>query len=110
MVLNRVMKGHELDTFFFGMMHLFDTCRHLFFRPTIDDHRVLGAETFGGTHGIHRGVAATDDGYVLAVEQRGVGSRIGSVHEVDAGEVFVAGHHTVQVLTRDVHKARKTGS
>ena len=43
-------------------------------------------------------------------EQRCVGRRVGSVHEVDAGQVFVAGEDAVEVLSGDIHEARQTGS
>ena len=92
------------------MMHLFDTRRHLFLRAAIDDHCVLGAQTFGRTYGIHGCVTAADDGYVLAVQDRRVGRGIAGVHEVDARQVFVARKHTVQVLAQDIHEARQTGS
>ena len=109
-VLDGVMEGQELDTFLLGMMHLFDTCRHLFFGAAVDDHRPLGTETLGGTDGIHGGVSTTDDRYVLSVEQRCVGRRVGSVHEVDTGQVFVAGEDAVEVLSGYIHESRQTCS
>ena len=108
MVLDGVMKCHELDPFLLGMMHFLHTCGHLFFRTAVDDHRTLCSQTFRGTNGIHRGVATTDDSYVLAVQNRRVGSRIGSVHQVHTGQVLVTRHHAVQVLARDVHESRQT--
>ena len=104
------MEREELDTFLFRVVYFLHTCRHLFFGTTVDDHRTLGTQTFRGTDSIHGGVTTTDDGYVLTIEKRCVSSRIGSVHEVDTRQVFIAGEHTVEVLTRDIHETRQTGS
>ena len=104
------MQGHELDSLLLGVMYLFDTCRHLVLRTAVDDHRVLGTKTFSGAHRIHGGVTTSDDSYVLTVQDRCIGVRIGGIHQVDTGQVLVARHHTVQVLTRDVHETRQTSS
>ena len=92
------------------MVHLFYTCRHLLFATAIDDHRALSTKTLSSTYSIHSGVTTTDDSYVLAIEQRRISSWIGSVHKVNTGQILVGGHHTVEVLTGYVHKARQTGS
>ena len=110
MVFERVMQGHELYSFLLGMLDFLHTRRHLLLATAVDNHRVLSAETFSRADSIHGGVATTDNRYVLTIEQGCVGRRIGSVHEVHAGEVFVTGEHTVQVLSGDIHESRQSGS
>ena len=104
------MQGEELDTLLFGMFDFLHTRRHLLLATAIDDHCALCTETFGGTNGIHSRVAASDNRYVLAVQQRCVCRRVGSVHEIDAGQVFVARENAVEVLARDIHESGQTGS
>ena len=36
-VFDWVVEGQEFYTFFLGMFHLLDTCRHFFFRTTVDN-------------------------------------------------------------------------
>ena len=49
-VFDRVMQREELNTFFFRMFYLFDTCRHFFFGTTIDNHGTFSTQAACSTH------------------------------------------------------------
>ncbi len=103
-----VMQCVKFNSLLLGMLDLLDAGRHLLLRASVDDHRLLGSQPSGGTHGIHGSVASTDHCYLLTHIYRGVALRIGSLHQVDTGEVLVARHDADQVLTRYVHEVGKT--
>ena len=73
------------------MVQLGATAGHLVLGTTVGDNGVLGAQTLGGTDGVHSHVAATKDDDVLAVLGGGVvlGELVG-LHQVHAGEVLVS--------------------
>ena len=108
-VLDGVVQRLELDALFLGMAHLFETGGHLLFATAIYQDDSLGAHALGRTGRVHGCVAATDDGDGLAGQHRSVAAA-SSAHQVDARQVFVARHHTIQVLAGDVHEAREAGT
>ncbi len=104
------MQGHEFHSLFLGVFHLFQAGRHLLLRAAVDDHGTFRAETLGCTDGVHRRIAATDHGYILAEGHRSVGVRIGGVHQVDTGQVFIGRHDVDGVLARYVHEVGQSGA
>ena len=106
--LYRVRQRVEDDALFLCVLHFFLTCRQFCHAAAVDDVHVLRAETLCGSRSVHGHVTAADDRHVFRVLDRRSGIIAVSLHQVAAGEEFVCGVHTLQVLARDVHKAGKT--
>ena len=87
------------------MVQLGTTAGHLVLGTAVSDDGVLGAQTLGGTDGVHSHVAAAKDNDVLAVLGGGVvlGELVG-LHQVHAGEVLVSEEDVGQVLAGDVEE------
>ena len=87
------------------MVQLGATAGHLVLGTAVSDDGVLGAQTLGGTDGVHSHVAAAKDNDVLAVLGGGVvlGELVG-LHQVHAGEVLVCEEDVGQVLAGDVEE------
>ena len=83
------MQCEEMDTLFLRMLHLFQPCRHLGFRTSVDKG-YISPQPLGRTAGIHCRVASADDKYLPAYYDRRVGLRIGSIHEVDTCQILIA--------------------
>lgn len=109
-IFDGVAEGHELYALFLSMLHLLNARGHLGLAATIDYHRSLGPLTTRGAHGVHGGVASSDDGHAAALEHGGVLAGTAGTHEVDAGEIFVARHDSDVVFSGYAHEARKSGS
>ena len=102
------MQGEELDTFFLGVLHLFEAGRHLGFRTAIDNHHPFRTQAFGRAAGVHGRVATAHYHDILGQMDRGVRIRIRGVHEVDARQVLVARHDVDTVLARNTHEVRQS--
>ena len=103
------MEREEVYALFLRVLHLFESCRHLSFRTTVDEGHV-SPQALSRAAGVHSRVAATDDDHLLTNINRSISIGVGRIHEVDAGEVFVARHHVDVVLTGDVHKVGQSGT
>ena len=66
-----VVQGEKLYALFFGVFRLFAAGGHFGFAATVDNHGAFGTQATGGTHRVHGGVATSDDGYMLTVEDGG---------------------------------------
>ena len=97
-VFQRVVQGEELDTFFLGVLHLFEAGRHLGFRTAIDNHHPFRTQAFGRAAGVHGGVATTDHDDLLADIERRLRVGLVGVHDVDAEEELVGGEDMDGVL------------
>ena len=98
-----------MDTLFFRMLYLFKTGRHLCLGTAVDKSHV-STQALSRAAGVHSRVTTTDDHHLLTNINRSIGIGVSRIHEVDAGEVFVARHHVDVVLTRDVHEVGQSGS
>ena len=108
-IFDRIVEHVEIDALLHSVMHLFGTGWKLVDATTIDERNGFGTHTLGGTSRVHGCVATATNDYVLALEHRSVIALATTcTHKVDASQVFVGRHHADEVLTRDVHKARKT--
>ena len=103
------MQRQEVDTFLLGVLHLLQTCRHLNLRTTINEC-YLSTQTLGCTTRVHSGVTTTHNEYALSWVQRGISSRISSIHQVHTGQILVRRHDIDAVLTRDIHEVRQTSA
>ena len=92
------------------MFYFLDTCRHFLFRTTIDNDSALCTKTFGSTNRVHRCITTTDYCYVFTESYRSVRIFTGSVHQINASEVFVGRHDIDGILSRDIHKVRQPGT
>ena len=97
----------ELDAFLAGVLHFFSASRHLGLRAPVNQRGGFGAETAGGAHRVHGGIATADNDHVAiaAVVDRLVELRkaIGA-HQVGAGEKFVGRVDAVEVLAGHAEK------
>ena len=80
----------------------------LFHAAAVDDVHVR-AETLGAAGGVHRDVAAADDGDLLALKRHDgrVGALAVGLHQVDAGQELVGRVNAAEVFTGDVHEHRQ---
>ena len=90
-------------------MDLFATGRK-FGLGTAVNYRNLGSETQRSAGGVHSDVAAADNHTFRTGVDGSLVALFISVHKVVAGEELVGRNHSVQVLARNVHESRKTGS
>ena len=70
------------------MLHLFKSGWHFCLRTAINQGN-FGAESFSGTAAIHCSVAATYYNHLLTQVDRGVGMRVGCIHQVHTGKILV---------------------
>ena len=96
--LGRVAQEHEGNALLLGLDDLHLLGGHLGAGAAVDDVDGLGAEPDGGAAGVHRGVAAADDGDGAAVEPRLL------AQEVDAAE------DALGVLARYAHRRGAPGT
>ena len=89
-------------------MDFFGAGGHFGSAAAIDDGANFGAEAFGGSDGVHRGVAAADDADAFAADDWRVGVGVVGLHKVCAGEVFVGGIDAFEIFAGDVHKFRQS--
>ena len=82
------MQGHEVDAFFLGVLYLFKSGWHLCLRTAINQC-YLGSQTLGGAAAIHRSVSSTYYHHLLTQVDRGVGMRVGCIHQVHTGKILV---------------------
>ena len=108
-ILDRVVQSEEVDAFFLGVLHLFETCRHLSLGTAVHECDV-SAKSFSRTTRVHSRVATTNDEYVLCWIKWRVGCRISRIHEVHTREVFVRRHDVYSILARNVHEVRQAGT
>ena len=92
------------------MLDLFLTGGQLLHGAAVDDVDVLGAQTQGGSRGVHRHVAAADDGDLAALHDRGDGIVVVGLHQVGAGQELIGGVDALVALAGDVHKVGQTGA
>ena len=104
------MQSEEFNSFFFGVFYFFDTCRHFFFRTTIDNNSTFSAKTFCRTDRVHSCVTTTDYCHILTECYRSVRIFAGGIHQIDTGEVFIGRHDIDRVLSRDIHKVWQSGT
>ena len=91
------------------MVNLFDTCRKLLLGTTIYDSG-LCSETKRCAGSVHCYVASADHDHLLSGMDRGVIVIAICLHQVVSCEEFVCREYTIEMLSRDVHEARKTCS
>ena len=92
------------------MSHFLQAGGHLGLRAAVNQECFFGAHAQGCAHGVHGGVAAADYGHASAAGH-GCGVAFGAaVHEVDAGEVLVAGEDVDEVFTGDAHESGQAGA
>ena len=89
MIFDGVVKGEELDALLLGVLHLFQSGRHLCLAPTISDEHTLGTQALGRAAAVHSGIAATHYHHALRfLDGRSI-LRVAGIHEVDARQVLV---------------------
>ena len=89
-------------------MDFFGTCRDLFHRPAIYNVYILCTHTFCTPRCIHGNVSATDYRNVFCFLNRGIVLREISLHQIDPRQIFIGRAYTQQILTRNIHKGRKS--
>ena len=109
-IFDGVMKCQKLHALFLGMLHLFCAGRHLFFAAAVYNHGAFGSQTAGSTYRVHCSVATTYHSHPAATKHGGIAFGVGSIHEVDARQVFVRRHDADEVLSGDIHKVGQSGS
>ena len=109
-VAQGVVQGEELNAFLLGMVHFFHAGRHFLFRTAVDDGGSLGTEAQGCAHGVHGRIAAAHHGHMLAEGNGRIALGIGGVHEVHAGQVFVARENARGVLAGNAHEVGQAGT
>ena len=70
------------------MLHLLKSGWHLCLRTAINQC-YLGSQTFCGAAAIHCSVSTTYYHHLLTQVDRGVGMRIGCIHQVHTGKILV---------------------
>ena len=98
------MEREEFNAFLAGVVNFLGACRHFGFTAAVNDGGRLGSQTQGCAHGVHGRVATANNDNVLAVGNGRIGGCIGSIHQVGARQVFVAGHHARMILAGDAHE------
>ena len=110
MIFNGIVQGEELDALLLGVLHLFESCRHLFLATTVSDKHALSTKAFCRTTAVHSGIAATHNHHVFRfLDGRSI-LWIACIHQVDARQILVAGHDSVRVLARDAHEVWQTSA
>ncbi len=71
--------------------------------------RCLRTKPFSSTNSVHSNVTTTDDNSTCPDEDRSVGARLESPHQVGASEKLVSRNNTVQILAGNTHKEGKSG-
>ena len=82
------MEREEADALFLGMLHLFQTGRHLHFGTTVHQGDV-GTQALGRTARVHSRVTTAHHEHALGRIQWGIGCGIGCIHQVHTGEILI---------------------
>ena len=90
-------------------MYLLLSCRKLVLGTTID-YGGVGAKPQGCSRGIHRHVSSTDDTALLPGVDRGEIVLAESLHKVVSRQELIGGENPVEILARNAHEFRQTGS
>ena len=90
-------------------MNLLLSCRKLVLGTTID-YGGVGAKPQGCSRGIHRHVSSTDDTALLPGVDRGEIVLAESLHKVVSRQELIGGENPVEILARNAHEFRQTGS
>ena len=108
--LERVVKPHEADAFFLGVVQLLDACRGLITGAAVYASH-LGTQPPCHPQAVHRRVAGADYDDVAADADRGVdlAERVGA-HQVHPGEEFVGADHPSGVLAGDAEEGWGAGA
>ena len=110
MIFDGIVQGEELDSFLLGVLHLFESCRHLFLATTVSDKHALSTKAFCRTTAVHSGIAATHNHHVLCLLDGRSIFWVACIHQVDARQVLVAGHDSVRVFARYIHEVWQTST
>ena len=92
-IFDGIVEREEFNAFLAGVVNFLGACRHFGFTAAVNDGGRLGSQTQGCAHGVHGRVATANNDNVLAVGNGRIGGCIGSIHQVGARQIFVAGHH-----------------
>ena len=91
------------------MLHLFESGRHFCLRTAIYQGYVC-SESFCSTATVHSCISAAYNNHLLTQVDRGVAMRIGCIHQVYTGKIFVRRHDVQGIFSRNVHEVRESGS
>ena len=89
------------------MFHLLKACRHLRFRPSVDQSDV-STESFCRTTRVHCSVTTTNDEHLLTYYNRCIRIRIGCIHEVNTCKILVTWQDIDGVFARNTHEIRQS--